>query len=113
MSKCNESEVAAIESYRKATLEAFKNYTDARTDVGIWAPSCIQHGFEIYGSYDSDSYKIPSGSGTTLLDAIKQFLDNPVSEGNLWIDQVGWPDNQGCSGLDARRRYYGLTVESR
>lgn len=53
----------------------------------------MQHGFEVYESYDSESYEVPSGSGVTLVEAIKRFLENPVSEGNLYIDEVGWPDN--------------------
>jgi hypothetical protein len=98
MDVCNDSEVAAIESYRQATLEVFNNFTSQRTDVGIWAPSCIQHGFIDEDAYSSDTYKVPSDSGPSIIDAITNFLANPVSDGNINIDSVAWPGNGGCSG---------------
>lgn len=47
MTACNDTERAAIESYRQTTLLAFSNFTKIMPEIGIaiWAPSCIQHGF--------------------------------------------------------------------
>jgi len=98
MDSCNDSEIAAIESYRKATLQVFQNFTSQRQDVGIWAPSCIQHGFIDVGAYNNDAYRVPTVTGLTIVDAIRNFLANPVSNGNINIDAVAWPNNFRCSG---------------
>lgn len=104
MDACNDSEVAAIESYRLATLEVFRNFTSQRQDVGIWSPACIQHGFIDEDAYSSDNYKVPTETGPTIIDAIGNFLANPVSEGNINIDEKAWPANTGCSGEPSRIR---------
>jgi len=48
-----------------------------RKDVGLWAPSCIQHGFTDTSSFTDTKYRVPSGNGPRAFEAIQQFLDNP------------------------------------
>jgi hypothetical protein len=31
---------------------------DSRTDIGIWAPACIQHGFSDTSAWLSNNYKV-------------------------------------------------------
>jgi hypothetical protein len=57
--------VKAIEDYRKANLAALKDFKVIK-NIGIWAPSCIQHGFINSANFNSINYKIPSGSGITI-----------------------------------------------
>lgn len=44
MDKCNDTEKAYIELYRSKINEAINNITSVERN-GIWAVSCIQHGF--------------------------------------------------------------------
>ena len=69
-----------------------------RNNIGIWAPACVQHGFEAFESLNSPKYEVPTSSGKTLLEAMKEFLDSP-ERGQSHIDGVKWPDNGGCSGI--------------
>jgi hypothetical protein len=55
-------------------LKVLKNN---RSDVGLWAPSCIQHGFSDSNSFNDPSYKVPQKTGITLVEALKEFLLNP------------------------------------
>ena len=99
MTDCNASEIAVLEDYRKTTMVALRNLTTLKT-VGIWSPSCIQHGFTAELSYYSEKYLIPSGTGISLAKAINAFLLNPSGQ-HIYIDDFGWPANSGCSGLAA------------
>jgi hypothetical protein len=65
LTNCNQSEINAIEDYRKAALLAMKDFNVIKK-VGVWAPSCIQHGFVNLASFNSINYEVPSGSGVTL-----------------------------------------------
>jgi hypothetical protein len=80
------------------TLQALRNLTTLKV-VGIWSPGCIQHGFSDDKSFNNDNYKIPSGTGIKLSDAVQAFLDNPTSGKHIYIDDYAWPANRGCSGL--------------
>lgn len=86
-----------MEGYRIATLQAIRNLTSLK-NVGVWSPTCIQHGFSDDGSFANPNYRIPSGIGITLAEAVKAFLDNP-SGNHIYIDDFGWPANKGCSGV--------------
>ncbi len=71
--------------------------------VGIWAPSCIQHGFiDTSLSFNSDKYRIPTINGIKLSEAIARFIDDPHAKDQFYIDELGWPINTGCSGLDTK-----------
>jgi hypothetical protein len=66
----------------------------SRTDVGIWAPSCIQHGFSDSSSWLSNDYKV---KGVKLAEAVQKFIDDPMHP--LWLeDDQSWPSNTGCNG---------------
>ena len=45
--------------------------------VGVWAPACVQHVFVKGSSFTSDKYRVPSGSGLKLYEAIEAFLKDP------------------------------------
>ena len=96
--KCDDGTRAVIEEYRKATVNAFYEMEAAKKQLSLWAPSCVQHGFSSSDSLTSDNYRVPSKSGVTLAEAMKEFLENPA--GNKWhMDEVPWPFNYGCNGL--------------
>lgn len=83
-------------------MEALRNLTTLKI-AGVWSPSCIQHGFTDDSSFNNAMYRIPSGTGISLPEAIKAFLDNPTGN-HIYIDDFGWPANRGCSGLDQQSR---------
>jgi hypothetical protein len=78
---------------------------NVKKDFGVWAPACIQHGFIGSNSFTSQSYEIPAKNGITISDAIKKFIENPISEGNIHIDVQGWPSNSGCSGMTGKLQF--------
>lgn len=101
LTKCNQTEVKAIEDYRTALLSALNDFNVIK-EYGIWAPSCIQHGFVVSSSFNSPNYQVPSGSGVTLSEAIWKFVENPSSGKNRYVDSVAWPNNKGCSNVAAQ-----------
>lgn len=52
--------------YRNQTIEALFKIKGSRNDVGIWAPSCVQHGFTDTGSFTDARLAIPSVNGPTV-----------------------------------------------
>lgn len=42
-----------------------------RKDVGVWAPSCVQHGYTDMRSFTDSRYKIPSVNGPMVSEAIQ------------------------------------------
>lgn len=74
-----------------------KNLTSVEK-FGVWSISCVQHGFlEGTLSYvNSYSYRSPANYGKTILSAISGYLIGGKRE---YIDDVGWPLNEGCNGL--------------
>jgi hypothetical protein len=75
-----------------------------RKDVGAWGPSCVQHGYVSYPSLTSENFKIPTATGLTLNDAIGMFLNDPLSSPWL-IEDLVWPANRGCSGLNGNANH--------
>ena len=72
--------------------------------MGLWAPACVQHGFSDDGTFTSGEYRVPSGSGPTLAEAVQEFLDNPAQP--KWhLDEMPWPYNAGCNGMRSERRF--------
>lgn len=63
---CNETAKEAIEDYRNQTIEAIYQIKGNRKDVGVWAPSCVQHGFTDMSSFADPLYKIPSTTGAMV-----------------------------------------------
>jgi hypothetical protein len=45
------------------TIEALKILKNNRTNVGLWSPACVQHGFTDEPSFTKDIYHIPSPQG--------------------------------------------------
>jgi hypothetical protein len=48
-----------------------------RKDVGLWAPACAQHGFTDTDTFTDGNFRVPSGTGPKVWEAIKEFLDDP------------------------------------
>ena len=75
-----------------------KNFTLVEK-VGIWSVSCVQHGFiEAANSpfVERNTYRVPAATGSTIVQALESFRRG---DKRLWIDQVSWPMNAGCSGI--------------
>ena len=70
LENCNATYLSAIEDYRNHILNQIKETKGDRKDVGIWAPSCVQHGFSFDASLVTDMYRIPTGTGQHLYEAI-------------------------------------------
>ena len=68
---CNETARKVIEDYRKQTIDAIMKIKGNRTNVGVWAPACVQHGFTDMSSFADARYKVPSGSGKMVFEAIR------------------------------------------
>lgn len=104
MTNCSQSDINSVELYRTQLLSAIREFS-LKKSFGVWAPSCIQHGFIGSSSLTSPSYKIPTNTGTTIADALKKFLANPESGDHIYIDTDGWPSNKGCSGVTDKLYY--------
>ena len=93
---CNETAMGEIAAYRNATLEAIENFTTLER-FGAWVPACVQHGFaNEEGVWSGQGYKVPGGTGEGLAKAIEGWIGGR-GEGNVHVDEVEWPGNQGCS----------------
>lgn len=80
-----------------------------RKDVGVWGPACVQHGFSSPGtSYNTEYYTV---NGLTLMKAIEKFLDNP-NEAPWLLDEIVWPNNKGCSGINNQKSQLRLEALS-
>lgn len=90
--------IKVINDYRDASREALLSMIKTKPKTGVWSPSCVQHGYTDSPSFNSDNYRIPSGTGKSIPETIKEFLDNP-DKPPVVIDSVNWPDNKGCNGL--------------
>lgn len=52
-------------------IDALMQLKNNRTDVGLWAPSCAQHGFTDDPTFTNSSFRVPSGSGRMVSEAIQ------------------------------------------
>lgn len=92
-----------IEIYRNQTIEALFKIKGTRKDVGIWSPSCVQHGFTDTSSFTDARVAIPSVNGPTVAEAIAEFLKDPYNA-KVYLDQVPWPYNSACNGIQNQKR---------
>jgi len=83
-------------------IGAVKELRANRKDVGLWAPSCAQHGYTDTDTFTDPNFRVPSGSGVMVYEAIREFLRDPKNA-PWYMDEVGWPYNAGCSGLTASK----------
>jgi hypothetical protein len=88
----------AINEYRDLVRSGLLEMMKAKPQTGVWSPSCAQHGFSDSPSLNSPNYRVPGLIGKGMIEAIQQFLSNPVQP-PVDIDKVNWPDNKGCNGL--------------
>jgi len=45
-----------------------------KPNLGVWSPSCIQHGFTTTHDFNSPNYKVPGLVGKMMTEAIQEFL---------------------------------------
>ena len=101
LQKCNITDMGFIENYRTKTIEAFNNFSSVLPNVGFWTPACVQHGFTHLSSWNNDHYRIPTGTGLTISDAVFNFINNVGDKnGNKHTDSQSWPNNKGCSSYE-------------
>lgn len=87
-----------IEEYRQEVIMGLYKLKGNRSEVGVWAPSCAQHGFSDSPSFLNDRFRVPSRSGIMVGEVIAEFLKDPWHA--RWdMDTVAWPNNQGCNGI--------------
>jgi hypothetical protein len=63
--------------YSRNLRSAIKQMISIKPHTGAWGPSCLQHGFVSKPALNNGKYRVPSGNGATLNDAIRLFLENP------------------------------------
>lgn len=63
-----------MNDYSRLLREALKKMISIKPHTGAWSPACLQHGFVSKTSLTNLNFKVPSGIGITLNDAIKLFL---------------------------------------
>ena len=68
---CNQTTRDAIEEYRKGVFEAIKKIKSDRKNIGLWAPACAQHGFTDTDTFTDKNFRIPSGEGPMVSEAIQ------------------------------------------
>ena len=78
---------------------SIKQIKQDKSNIGVWGPACVQHGFTVYDSFTSDKFRVPSGIGLRLFEAIEKFLEDPNNA--PWaLDEGMWPtSNEGCNGI--------------
>ena len=69
--------------------------------MGVWAPSCVQHGFTDSRTFTDSDFRVPEERGMTASEAIRQFLADPDHAPWL-LDETIWPGNSRCSGLSGQ-----------
>ena len=92
LSNCDKKARDVIEDYRQNVIQALKKIKGDRKDVGLWGPSCAQHGFTDDPTFTNSNFRIPSGTGPMVHEAIQQFLDDP-DNAPWYMDEVPWPYN--------------------
>lgn len=95
---CNETVMKVINDYRDASRVALNEMITIKPQTGLWAPSCVQHGYTDSPSFNDPRYKIPGLVGKSIPETIVEFLENPEKP-PIVIDSVDWPGNKGCNGL--------------
>lgn len=66
-----------------------------KSNVGLWSPACVQHGYSDEFWFNDEHYKV---NGSKLSEAVQRFIDNP--DNPEWLYDAGpWPSNAGCSGI--------------
>ena len=98
---CNKTQRDAIEQYRLEIIAALKKMKGDRKDVGLWGPACAQHGFSDTDTFTDTNFRVPSGTGPMVSEAIKQFIDDPYNA-PWYLDENPWPSNTGCSGISRK-----------
>jgi len=101
---CDQMVRDAIEDYRNLVIAAIKQIKGNRKDVGLWSPSCAQHGFTDDPTFANPNFRVPSGTGKMVHEAIQEFLDNP-NNAPWYLDEVPWPYNTNCNGITTQLRY--------
>ena len=97
LERCSEKQRKAIEDHRLEILKTLKNLRGDRTDIGIWAPACVQHVYLPYPFANDPSIK--SGSSPSLNQIIDDFLDDP-QDAPVYITEDPWLADLGCSGVN-------------
>lgn len=100
MESCDNQTIDFIEDFRDTTWEKLEGLKNTTANLGLWAPACIQHGFTRDPSFTSQNYQV---KGVTILEAVTMFLEDPSSP--PWIvDEISWPENIGCNGIEKMLR---------
>ena len=70
LENCNETTMKVIEDYRNKTIEGIKALKRDRADVGVWGPSCSQHGFIDTDTFTDSEFRVPGDSGPMVFEVI-------------------------------------------
>lgn len=93
--KCTDAEIDHINGYRD-TFNQFIDKFLLFPKNSAWTISCIKHtGAYLDQYYDGDDYKVPQLTGTTMKEAIEDFVLR--NKRVVTIDEVDYPDNEPCA----------------
>jgi hypothetical protein len=105
--QCSATQLADFQHWRNLTLAGLR---DAKLLApapggGAWVDSCIAHVQGYDGDFgDNSDFRIPGGTGVTVAESLKQWVASNsngavLDANNYHVDQVPWPLNKPCSGL--------------
>ena len=97
LDNCNSTYLQVINDYRDSVRTSIIQMMKDKPNMGVWSPSCVQHGFINGQSFYDTNYRVPTNFGKEVNDALVEFLANPTKP-PIYIDTVNWPYNTGCSG---------------
>ncbi len=60
---CNATYLQAINDYRDAVRESIVTMMKTKPNMGVWSPSCVQHGFINDHSFHDTNYRVPTTMG--------------------------------------------------
>jgi hypothetical protein len=55
--------MTAINDYRDQVRESIVSMMNQKKNMGVWSPSCVQHGFVNDHSFNDTNYRVPTNVG--------------------------------------------------
>lgn len=60
LENCNDTYLQVINDYRDAVRQSIVSMMKDKPNMGVWSPSCVQHGFINDHSFHDRNYKVPT-----------------------------------------------------
>lgn len=63
LENCNTTYLKVIDDYRDSARASIIEMIKIKSNMGVWSPSCVQHGFINDHSFHDPNYKVPTDFG--------------------------------------------------